>query len=216
MPREQRKQGLRDDAEETRRTILRIAQDLFMHYGYRAVSTRQIADACGLTQPALYHYFTDKQALYTEVIKEAIKEAGAALERIARRNDSVSERLLRVIRYLLNTAQNDINLMLHDIQHELKPEARLLLNELFLSELVTPIASIFEDGLRLGLLRDQYHNGTDAITATRLLMSMLSHFTWRQPLSTYPIPSLSDTQTTENDPGAFIVHALLYGLAYPS
>ncbi len=43
-----------DDAAETQGTILRTAEQLFMTYGYGAVSTRHMAGACGLAQPALY------------------------------------------------------------------------------------------------------------------------------------------------------------------
>ena len=60
-----------------------------MEHGFRAVSTRQIADGCGLTQPALYHHFSDKQDLYVAVMKESLSETQAALERIVRRNESM-------------------------------------------------------------------------------------------------------------------------------
>jgi AcrR family transcriptional regulator len=49
---------LNDTAEhETRCLILQAAHRPFMEQGYRAVSTRQIAAACGITQPALYRHF---------------------------------------------------------------------------------------------------------------------------------------------------------------
>src|SRR5579884_1347641 len=109
----------REDAEETLRTILRTAQQLFMEYGYRAVTTRQIASACGLTQPALYHYFRDKQELYLAMMHEEVAKMRAALERMARRGESVAERLQRIVVYLLNSGQHDLDIMLHDIRHEL-------------------------------------------------------------------------------------------------
>jgi len=174
MARSQRRPAIHE--EETRNTILRTAQQLFMEHGYRAVSTRQIADRCGLTQPALYHHFSDKQDLYVAVMKESLSEAQAALERIVRRNDSVQERLKRSARYLLSNTERDHAMMMHDIQQELSTESRGVLNEAFQAGIIAPIRSLFEEGIQQGTLLDQQQSGIDATTATHLFMSMLSQF----------------------------------------
>lgn len=211
MVRGQRKRASHEEAEETRRTILRVARELFMEYGYRAVSTRQIADACGLTQPALYHYFADKQDLYVAMAMEEIAKMRAALERVAGRNESVDERLRRVALYLLNATQHDLGLMLHDIRYELAPKLQSILNEAFQAGVVGPISSIFSDGLREGVLRDQQHGGMDAMTATHLFMSMISSILTgsRNPVS-------GGLQVGHNDVDLvkLTVHVLLHGLAY--
>jgi AcrR family transcriptional regulator len=72
MARTTRKHVPQENVEETRNAILRVAQHLFMTYGYRAVTTRQLAEACGLTQPAFYHHFADKRALYLAVVTEEV------------------------------------------------------------------------------------------------------------------------------------------------
>ncbi len=174
MPRGQRGPTIHE--EETRNTILRTAQQLFMEHGYRAVSTRQIADRCGLTQPALYHHFMDKQDLYVAVMKGNLAETQAALERILRRNDSVEERLKRIARYLLSHEERDHALMMRDIQQELSIEARKVLNEAFQAGIITPIRSLLEEGVQQGVLLDSQKSGVDTVTATYLFMSMLSQF----------------------------------------
>ena len=223
MVREQRRtaQGHEyEDAEETLRTILRTAQQLFMEFGYRAVTTRQIASACGLTQPALYHYFHDKQELYVAIMHEEVAKMRAALERIARRGDSVSERLRHVAVYLLNNSQHDMDIMLHDIRHELSAEARATLADIFQTGIVAPIASIFATGSEEGVLRDRQHGGVDAITAAYLLLSMIS----RQPdrNSGREGESNGEAQTDQSmlfagdeQRASMIVRVLLHGLAYP-
>src|SRR5690348_8619456 len=112
MVRENQQPQKHGEAEETRQTILRVAQQLFMQYGYRAVTTRQLADACGLTQPALYHYFPDKQALYLAVVTEEIALVKAALERIVQRSDVAPELLKQVAIFLLSRIQYDLGIML--------------------------------------------------------------------------------------------------------
>lgn len=206
MPRGQRKPLPSEEAEETRRTILRTAQELFMKQGYRAVSTRQIADACGLTQPALYHYFADKQNLYVAVMKEDMAETQAALERIARRQESVKERLQRVVRYLLGKTQQDMNMMMHDIRQELDAQAQVVLSQLFQNGIIAPIASIFEEGIQQGFLRGEQAGGLNATTASYLFMSMLSRFIAKPTHH----PNLARQDNNEQAEG--IVHILLYGL----
>jgi AcrR family transcriptional regulator len=174
MARGQRKQVTDEETAETRRTILRTAEQLFMTSGYRAVSTRQIADACGLTQPALYHYFADKQSLYVEVIKENIAKTRSALERIVRRHENIQERLTRIVRYLLNSSPQDLGMMLHDIRQELDAESQEQLGVLFHIGIIGPLASLFEEGLQQGFLRNQDQGGADAVTAAYLLMHLLS------------------------------------------
>jgi AcrR family transcriptional regulator len=52
-----------------RERILNVAEELFMEGGYRAVSIRDIAQACDVTNAALYYHFPNKAALFREVIE---------------------------------------------------------------------------------------------------------------------------------------------------
>ncbi|HCI82267.1 MAG TPA: TetR/AcrR family transcriptional regulator [Ktedonobacter sp.] len=223
MPRGQRRQlshSSQVEMQETRRTILRTAARLFMEHGYRAVSTRQIADICGLTQPALYHYFSDKQDLYVAVMREELAETKAALERIARRNESIQERLKRVVRYLLSTVQHDLGMMFHDINNELSTEAQRLLTEEHRASMIAPIASIFQAGIQQGVLRTPQQGGLDATGATYLFLSMLSKFIMKPQR-----PAINDSYETysvvegnggnSGDSADIVVNVLLYGLALP-
>jgi len=226
MPRGQRRQlshPSQVEMQETRRTILRTATRLFMEYGYRAVSTRQIADICGLTQPALYHYFSDKQDLYVAVMREELAETKAALERIARRNESVQEQLKHVVRYLMSTVQHDLGMMFHDINNELSTEAQRLLTEEHRASMIAPIASIFQVGIQQGRLRTPQQGGLDATSATYLFLSMLSKFIMKpqRPVmkdgsETYSVvESKSGNGGNRGDSADIVVNVLLYGLALP-
>jgi len=48
---------------------LEIAEGLFTERGYKSVSIRDIAQACGVTNAALYYHFENKEALFTEVLE---------------------------------------------------------------------------------------------------------------------------------------------------
>lgn len=196
--------------EETRHTILRVAQELFMEYGYRAISTRQIADACGLTQPALYHYFTDKQQLYAAMAREELSKTGAALERIARRGEDIEERLRQAARYLLSNTHHDHGQMLHDIRRELDEETRAALNQAFQSGIVQPLTSLFAEGQRTGRLRSPEQGGTAPVIATYLFLSMISQFLRNRRGETHAVFEGYNVSTSEA--AALIVQTILYGL----
>ncbi|HEU0001348.1 MAG TPA: TetR/AcrR family transcriptional regulator [Ktedonobacteraceae bacterium] len=155
--------------------IVQVARRLFMEYGYRAITTRQIADACGLTQPALYHYFKDKQDLYTAMAQEELARTHAGLERIVRRNEHIEERLRRAAAYLVGATQHDHNLMIHDIRYELSAEARALLDREFRANMIAPLAELFEQGQRDGQLRDEQHGGVNPVACAYLFLSYVSY-----------------------------------------
>src|SRR5215217_5533308 len=70
-------------AEETRRTLLRVARELFTTRGYAAVGTEEIVQTAGVTRGALYHHFRDKQqlfrAVHEELEAEIVASTGAAV-----------------------------------------------------------------------------------------------------------------------------------------
>lgn len=48
--------------------ILSEATNLFSHYGFDKVTIKQLAGACGISEPALYRYFKSKDDIYDEVL----------------------------------------------------------------------------------------------------------------------------------------------------
>ena len=62
---------------ERREEILAAAVKLFASEGVHAVSTRQIAQAVGVSQPTLYAYFPTKDAILDEACQMAFAQLGA-------------------------------------------------------------------------------------------------------------------------------------------
>lgn len=52
----------------TRAHIVECAAELFADWGYAGASISDIAAAAGISKPALYHHFTGKDELYTEIV----------------------------------------------------------------------------------------------------------------------------------------------------
>jgi AcrR family transcriptional regulator len=188
--------------------IMRVAYDLFMQYGYRAVTTRQLAEACGLTQPALYHYFSEKQDLYLAVVTEEIASIKVVLERLARRSEEVEGRLRQIASFLLSRNQYDLSLMLHDVRYEISADVRTLLDEQFREGFILPLTAIFEQGIRQGLLRSEEEGGLAPMAAAYLFMTILSAF--RRRPQQQSARSRAASQGVNAD---MTVRLLLHGLA---
>src|SRR5262249_9391596 len=76
-------------AEERRAQILREAARCFGTRGFRGTTTRDIAEAVGITEAALYRHFPGKEAIYAAILdaRMAVPEVIAALGPAARERD---------------------------------------------------------------------------------------------------------------------------------
>ncbi len=67
--------------ENTRRTLLDVARELFTQNGYQATRTEEVVQRAGVTRGALYHHFRDKEDLFRAVFAEVEDEVSALLQR---------------------------------------------------------------------------------------------------------------------------------------
>jgi AcrR family transcriptional regulator len=66
-----------------RETILMHAAELFAEQGYVGTSMNQVATACGLSKPALYHYVRDKSDLLFEIATTHVARLHALIDEVA-------------------------------------------------------------------------------------------------------------------------------------
>ncbi|GCE29518.1 TetR family transcriptional regulator [Dictyobacter alpinus] len=172
MPRSSQDSSSTNRAHETRQLILQVAQRLFMQQGYSAVSTRDIAAACGITQPALYRHFATKQELYVAVLLEVLNLLHGRLLHLLERNEDVLARLYLIAR-MLPATWIDASQMFHDIEHQLDAEHRQATASAFQHLVLEPIAALFHEGIEQGLLRSPAQGGLEAHEATFVLFRLL-------------------------------------------
>ena len=88
-------------AGNVRERLLHAARDLFLRYGYRAVSSRQIGAAAGVNFAMIRYYFGGKPGLYREILQGLVPaqlrrlEAGTGSGEGARLEE-ILENLVRV------------------------------------------------------------------------------------------------------------------------
>lgn len=129
---------------DTYQFIIRVSYQLFMELGFRKVSTRMIAERCGITQPALYHHFKNKQDIYKEVIITSIQQTENALLKITKEYQILQECLYQIALYFLEHYQEDFMQMFHDLQHEMPNDIQTQLRIRWQEGFLKPIKHVFD------------------------------------------------------------------------
>ena len=105
-----------------REQILDEATKLFSHRGYQATSIRVIADACEITEAAIYRHFKSKDDLYVSVIGKKAKQHDieSTLKEHAHQG-SIEDILGIVARHILSLAATDPELMTLMFRNSFQP-----------------------------------------------------------------------------------------------
>jgi AcrR family transcriptional regulator len=86
----------RGEGHTRREEILQAAKELFLEQGYDQTTIRRIADRVGISAPALYLYFKDKEALMLALCDQTF---GLLLEAIGELEKTVADPRERVRRF---------------------------------------------------------------------------------------------------------------------
>ena len=102
--------------------ILDEATLLFSHRGYQATSIRMIADACEITEAAIYRHFKSKDDLYVSVIgkKAEQHDIRGTLQQKAHQG-TIEDALGLVARHILSLAETDPELMTLMFRNSFQP-----------------------------------------------------------------------------------------------
>jgi AcrR family transcriptional regulator len=85
------------DAGATRGAVFAAAADAFSRRGFDGVTIDDIAAAAGVNKAMIYYHFTDKLALYRDIVCEMLDEAGARVSAVVAETLSPTEKLRRFI-----------------------------------------------------------------------------------------------------------------------
>jgi TetR/AcrR family transcriptional regulator len=73
--------------------LLSAARKIFARKGYSGTSVREIVAAAGVTKPALYYYFRNKEGLYLELFREPFVKLATILDEVSNGRGSATKRL---------------------------------------------------------------------------------------------------------------------------
>lgn len=103
---------------DTKQKILITAFNLFLKNGYENTSLSEIAKMINITKPALYYYYTSKEALYLDVVEFFFSEMEKMINKIFSKNYSLKERtrsLFTSMNLMINYQKNFIQIEMNDI-----------------------------------------------------------------------------------------------------
>lgn len=161
--------------ELVEKQIIEQATRLFAERGFASTTLQDIADATGLTRPALYHYVANKDELLSRLVSESTETPAALLHTINERTDlGPTEKLREMATAIaLHQAQAPDRFRLiirseaelpEDISRNYEQSRRHVLKEFI---------HVVEDGIRTGEMRP-----VDPRTAALAVIGMLNWIAW--------------------------------------
>ena len=88
------------DSDERRQAIVDRAVPLFARKGFAGTTTRELAEAAGISEALLFRHFPSKQMLYREILQQLGCQGDPALERLATLPAS-SATLVSMVRFMV-------------------------------------------------------------------------------------------------------------------
>lgn len=176
------------DIMNLRDQIITTARELFMKQGYVATSTRQIAAILNVSQPAIYHHFKNKEAIFIIVISQFALEIGSHLRLIEEKTQR--DRLLAMALYLRESHEMNFSLMMNDLQHAISDETNHKIFSIWFENYFKPFIDFF-NSIESYLL-PHYNVSTVSQHFLRILSSYISESYTNENLDKVSIEDMVD------------------------
>jgi len=155
--------------------ILERAAELFAERGFAGTTVQDIADALGMSRPALYYYVKSKDVLLEQLVKNLSINDAKALEAIRRRRSGEPlEKLREMAQHLATNAGSNPyqTQILAQGKHHL-PDGIAQLNRDAERSIVQSLIWVLEQGMRRGQVRQ-----LDTRTAALAIVGMCLWTAW--------------------------------------
>ncbi len=90
------KQRRERERQEIRQSILSAARAIAAEEGWQAVTTRKVADRIEYSQPTIYEYFENKEAILLALLHHGYERLRQAMQHAAKGTEDPEERLLAI------------------------------------------------------------------------------------------------------------------------
>lgn len=157
-------------SSEAREQVLRVAEALFSERGYTAVTLKDIAEALGVRQAALYYHVPKgKEQLFVEVTKRNFQRHRKGLEEASRHAEpNFAAQLKAVASWLLSQPPIDISRMARSDLPALTPENAQVISSLGQAALTETIERVITQAYQQGEIRL-----VDAHTMATVFLAMI-------------------------------------------
>ena len=163
--------------EDQREMILNQAAALFARRGYPATSMNEVAEACGLSKPTLYHYFRDKYNLLVHIADGHVSRLQALVQEVQAQNLPPEPRLRALIHRFVKEyaeARHAHRVLTEDVKFLQPEDSERVLNK------ERAVVAAFADAL--AQMRPDTETAALTKALTMLLFGMINWmFTWLRP-----------------------------------
>jgi AcrR family transcriptional regulator len=159
-------------AETTRDAIVAAAVPVFGRYGFRKTTMDLLAQAAGVSRPAVYQYFPNKTAVFRAVAETVGAELHAAALAASATGATTADRLFALLWAKLDFAASTVAA---DYRQELVREAAALAADLVAeteARYAALIAAVLEDAPELDLLGDAMSAEDAAVLLTDAMVGI--------------------------------------------
>jgi AcrR family transcriptional regulator len=165
-------------------TILEKAKCLFIEHGYHALSMREIAEEVGVSKPALYYHFKDKEELFIAVLNQNLDKTGGEIDAIRASSTTCSEMIVKFIEYVLTqpTEQRAVIRLGTQEMSQLSAESRRQFNETYHQKFIGQVEEIFLAGMKSGEFKTM-----DSDIATWALLGLLYPYLYPNHFGSSPL-----------------------------
>lgn len=139
--------------ESTRSRIQQEAARLFVASGYHGVSMREVAEAVGVTKPALYHHYADKESLFLGLLDGTLLGLSRLLEH-ASAQAGIRAQLGTLVSEMVDSApEQRVGLQLASELRHVSPERRAAFETEYRQVWMGGLTALFESAAARGELR---------------------------------------------------------------
>lgn len=150
-PKHSEKKGRMD----TESLILYHAGVLFLKSGYAAVSINMITKAAGITKPTLYHYFRDKEHLYSAVLLNILERVGEEIRSRIKSNKPFEEKLMDLVYGYFKYSAMPLHTLFRDVTEQLSQHLSEKVCRAVEKHIVFPHHELFKEAMRRGEIRNE-------------------------------------------------------------
>jgi AcrR family transcriptional regulator len=164
--------GLRRGLVET--TIMQQSAELFAARGFAATSLQDIADAVGISRPALYHYVSSKDEILARLTDGLIESTSECIRQAMAEDMAADEQLAKLVRALtapIAESPGRFRLVLTR-DASVQPAAQERLHDLERT-VVRSLGSLIERGIKAGAFRR-----CEPRAATFAILGMINWVAW--------------------------------------
>lgn len=164
----------RRTGDESKRSILRAACDVFAERGYEKASIREVAKRAQISIGGIYLYFPNKQQLYTGLMKSQMNEFLGRIETL--RAEEAETALRRLIELYMELAVTKTKMLSTGIK-EYDLAFKRPIRDSFFKAQHSIITDILRKGIKSGTLRSMDCPGTALMILVTLRGAILGYLT---------------------------------------